>query len=807
MKWKDFSGLAASLVVLMVGIWSAKLTPASAAEVNTGQIAGRVVVQGTGEALPGSNVILRNQQGSYQSGSSTDAQGNFEFTGLVPGVYVVEVKFIGYSARARQVQVLANRTTQVTFKMKQAALTSDPLVVTAGRRAEKVSEASANIQVVEPKTIEVSQEPTVFGIMKSVPGIDYFETGLGQQQVNARGFYSPFTGNMLVLVDYRSTTLPGIGGNLGPIIGTAKEDIKQVEVIVGPNSALYGANASQGVVNIITKDPREAAGHSVTFSVGNRSQFRMGARSSAVINNKFAYKIAADRYTARDFESYVNPLKDSLTTQTDPLRDEPDFDISNWVINGSVYFYPSEVTTISYTGGVANANFINQSNIGRLQVKDFRLWYHQVRVNVDQFLGLGSLFVQGYYTADDAGDTYSLEDRKALQLQGKLDPTTINKVTTFIDKPKRYDLEIQHNFSIGAQHFFTWGAQYRDIQPNSEGTFLSDGPNGEKIEIKESAVYAQYENEMLPNTRLTFTGRYDNNDTFGDQFSPKLAISYRYQSHNFRFSYNKGFASPPIQPAFALSFIGNHPSGLQLWLRGAHKGFTLINTKDGSTVHIPALKPVESSGFELGYKGAFADRLVLDITAYTTRYKDFISAPVLINNPAQGLFVMGDNGQPLIELTLSYINFGEVRIKGIDANAELQLNPHLSVRGNLSLLDINSFKKVPPSIQSTPGTNAPETTVKGGVLFTDWLKPGTFAQLSFRHVESYTFIGAQPYARGEVPTYTVFDLDLDVPVRLGQQLGANVGLTVKNLFDNKHIELPGTPELGLLVSGYVTMHY
>jgi len=791
------------LVVLVLAITPATVLCAGS-NATAGSISGRVVVSGTGETLPGSNVIVRSQQGEFLSGQSTDSNGKFQFKDLLPGVYVVEVTFIGYGAESKQVEVIAKQNTEITFAMKEAALISDPLIVTAGRRAEKVSEASANIQIVEPKAIEMSQEPTVFGMMKSVPGIDYFETGMGQQQINARGFYSPFTGNMLVLVDYRVTTLPGIGGNFGPLMGTSKEDIKHVEVIVGPNSALYGANASQGVVNIITKDPRESAGHSVTFAAGNRSMFRVAARSSAVINSKFAYKIAAERYTANDFESYVNPLTDSSTTKEDPLSDDPNFNIKNWVANGSLYYYPSASTRISYTGGFANANFVNQSNIGRLQVKDFRLWYHQVRVNFDQFFGLGSLFVQGYYTADDAGDTYSLEDRKALELDGRLDEATIKKLTTFVDKPKRYDLELQHNFSIGSKNFITWGAQYRDIRPNSEGTFLSDGPKGEKIKIKETALYAQYENEMLPNTRLTLTGRYDNNDTFGSQFSPKAAIQYRFKGHNFRFSYNKGFASPPIQPAFALSFLGMHPSGLQMWLRGAHAGFSLLNIHDGSTSKIEALKPVISRGFELGYKGTFADRLLIDITAYTTKYKDFISSPILINNPAAGIFVLDENGQPRTEITLSYINFGEVQIRGLDAGAEYLVNNHFSLRGAVSLLHFGDFKNVPAQVPGSPSHNAPETTAKGGIVFTDWLKPGSRAQLALRHVESYTFIGAQPYNRGTVPTYTVVDLDLDVPVTLGSTLNANVGVNVKNLFDNKHIELPGAAELGLLVNGYVT---
>lgn len=801
-KFIRYALLPALVVVWVLG-WQA---PAVA---QTGSVSGRVTDARSGDALPGSNVVVLTQQGTFVAGSSTDQEGNYAIENLRPGIYVVKASFIGYSDNSQEIELKSGSTLSVDLKLSESPITSDPVIITAGRRAEKVSESSANIQVVEPKTIEVSQEPTVFGIMKETPGIDYFETGLGQQQINARGFYSPFTGNMLVLVDNRLTTLPGIGGNFGPVLGTSKEDIKQVEVIVGPNSALYGANASAGVVNIITKDPKEYSGHSVTFSAGNRSTFRVGARSSAVINDKFGYKVSVDRFTADDFESYVNPTDDSPTTKGDPLSDNPNFNISNWVINGSLYFYPNDFSRISYTGGFSNANYINMSNIGRLQVNDFHLWYHQLRLNFDDFFGFGSLFVQGYITQDNAGDTYSLEDEKLLELRG-LDSKTAQDLTTFVDKPKRYDLELQHNFSVTEKHNFTWGVQYRDNRPNSEGTFLSDGPNGEKIKIKETGVYGQYENRMIPNVRLTLTGRYDDNDEFGSRFSPKVAVSYRYLSHNFRFSYNEGFASPPIQPAFALSHIGTLPpeqGGLDIWLRGAHNGFTLLNVNTGATSTIKGLEPSDTKGFEVGYRGSFANKLLLDVTAYTTKYENFISAPIVINNPAGGLFVLDGTGAPRIEVTLSYINFGEVRVKGVDANAELLLNNNLSLSGSLSLSDFGDFKQVPPSVQSTPGSNSPETRAKGGLRFTNWWKRGTFSELTFRYVDSYTFIGAQAYNRGKVPSYGVFDLTIDVPFKPQSFVNTNVGLTVKNLFDNKHIELPGAPELGILVSGYVTFHY
>ncbi len=772
-------------------------------------ITGKVISKSNGEALPGCNLVLSNLSGDVVAGTSTKEEGLYTFKNLAPGVYILEASFVGYGNAVEQFNLSAGEQKEINFELTEVSFNTEAIVVTAGRRAEKISEASANIQVVPTEEIEMSQEPTVFGMMKNVPGIDYFETGMGQQQINARGFTSPFTGNMLVLVDYRLTTLPGIGGNLGAILGTSKEDISRIEVIVGPNSALYGANAGSGVVNIITKQPKGDAGHSFTLAGGNHNMYRAGFRSSELINKYIGYKISGNIYHARDFESYVNPTNDTPTTKSDPLRDDPDFDIDNYVFNGSLFLYPNNTTTISYTGGYANANYINQSNIGRLQVNDFRLWYHQVRINFDNLFGLGSMFLQGYYTADDAGDTYSLEDSKILQLSG-LDKQTAIEKTTFVDKPKRYDLELQHNFNVGLKNFFTWGVQYRKIEPNSEGTFLSDGPNGEKIEIEETGAYAQYENEMLPNVRLTLTGRYDNSSEFGDQFSPKVGISYGYQGHNFRVTYNEAFGSPPIQPAFARSFLGQLPpeqGGLELWLRGAHAGFTLVNVATGETRKIDKLHPTTTKGFEFGYKGNFGNRFLVDITGYSTKYQEFISSPLVINDPANGWFVVGPDGQPLIEVTLSYINFGEVTLNGIDVGGEWLISPNTSISAAYSYADLGDFTNVPSSVSATPSFNTPFNKAKGSLKLMNWGKPGSVAELSMRYVDSYQFVAAQHYNTGRIKSYVVFDLTAEIPVKLFEYGNTRVGINIKNLFDNKHRELPGGPELGFLGSGYVTFSF
>jgi outer membrane receptor for ferrienterochelin and colicins len=758
------------------------------------ELKGVVKDAASGGPLESCYIIVYNLQGTVLYGETTDIDGAYSIFGINEGNYMVEANHVAYGVVTIQVKI-SNRPYVLDFELSEALGSTDIIVVSAGRRAEKLSDASANIQVVEAKPISIQQEGTAFGTIRNVTGINYTQAGLSQQQINARGYTSVFTTNMLTLVDYRVTVLPGISGTIPSLLAIPKEDIKQIEVISGPNSALYGANAGFGVVNIISKDPKEFQSTDATIAFGNQNMLRTAVRSSGLLGEMFGYKFAAERYMAKDFPSYVTKFTSELTTADDPQRDDADFDIDNYAMNGSLYFYPNNTTTISYNGGYALTNAINQSNIGRLQLKDFEYWYHQGRININEFFGLGSLFLQGYFTSDRAGETINLIDNSLI-----------------VDKPQRLDLEMQHNYTINKENYITWGASWRQIQPNSEGTFLSDGPDGEKIELEEWSAYLQYENEMLPYTRLTMTGRYDDSGDFGSAFTPKFAINFNYLTHSIRASYSEAFGSIPIQPAFALTEVA--PS---VFLRGAHKGFTVVQY-DAMFQEISRRKvdPIELGkvkGFELGYRGVIAEKLFLDVTAHTTQYSNFVSAPVFVNNAAGNEFVLDDDGNPRFEQTLSHINFGEVDIRGIDFHSEYWATSNLSFKLSFSYIEAGDFNDIPAGVISAsgpltaPDLNAPNRTWKGGIRYSNWLYQGSFAELTGRYVDDYFFNGPFPHNRGVVPTFFVLDLDAEIPLEFFYLVDTRFGINLRNILNNEHVEMPGTAELSFLGSAYVAVRF
>lgn len=801
-----------------------------------GSISGTVKDFKTKEVIAGASVLLLNQTGVVLKGSAVSPEGKYTLDEIEPGSYILKASFIGYSDFSTVVTVRKGQQLTVEPDLRETITSLDDITVTSGRKAEKVSEAAANIQLIRPKTVQISKEPTVFGLLKNTNGVDFIETGLGQQQVNARGFASVFTGGMLTLVDYRDVSLPGIGGIFGATATVSPQDIKQVEVIVGPNSALYGSNASQGVVNILTKSPKEYAGQSITIKGGNRDQFGVGFRSSDMLGKRFGYKLSGDYTKGTDFNQRVRINPDPNPTVV-PIFTDPDLDVKNSVINGGLYFFPTQNIEVSATSGFSRSNFINQSNIGALQAKNFDFWYYQLRTNINNFLGLGSAFAQVYYVEDNAGDTYNLETVATRVAQGQAKETAIQGAK-FVDRSKRLVAEFQQNIQINDKNSLTYGGNYNNTKPNSGGTFLDDAPGKPAIKIDMWGVYAQYENSMVNNLKLTLTGRYDNNSVFGDQFSPKVGLSYKVaKNHNFRAVYNQAFSSPPSQPSYALSFVTtlqtNPPATPfpsipnNMILHGAYKGFNILDkTKTTVVSTINKLAPTTTKAFEFGYKGLLFNKLYLDLTYFTAEYRNFFSSPIPINNPElilngpagpiptgkgwRDLAFGGTNpaSTPITyvegysnELVLSYINFGKVNIQGVNAAAQYSITDRLSANLAYSHTHYGNFKEVPATITTTGSTNSPTNVWKGGLSYSD--KKGLLLELTGRRIEKYSIFGARVYNRGEVPTFTVFDLKGERPVFKEGKFRTTVGINIKNMFNNKHIELPGSAEIGLLALGYV----
>jgi outer membrane receptor for ferrienterochelin and colicins len=751
--------------------------------------------------------VIRDRRGTVVRAGYAGEEGAFRFPNLSPGEYSVEAQRIGFAREVETgVRLTEGADVRLEFHLRSVALMTDAVVVTAGRRVERVADSDVSVAVVGRERIREAREPTVFGVLARVGGVDYFEAGLGHQQVSARGFVNPFSTNLLILIDHRLAALPGLMTLLPGMVTAAQDDMERVEVVTGPSSALYGPNAGNGVVNIVTRGPLESQGQSLRMTGGERGFLRASGRTAGSVTDRLAYSVTAEFQRVRDFQR-VNTFSGTDGFQ---IQDEPDFVVRNRTLTGALHFEPSPGRRFVYSGGVTEADYINLTVVSRLQVQGWRTSYHQLRGHLDDFLGTGSLFVQGYCTRNDAGDSYYLDLLARLQIPQEfggpgLPPEVARQQATFVDRADRFDLEFQHVATLGEAHTLTTGSQWRRTRPDSDGTYLTDGPEGEPIRFDETGVYAGYENALIPGVRLTLIGRYDHHGDVGSRFSPKAGASWSVRDgHTLRGSYSRAFNSPVTFLLYAQSFVGMTPTGLPIMLRGNRDGFQFVNLDGGPVPDpIPPLESLNVESYEIGYRGVFRNRLVLDAAAYRTVYWNYISKEATVSRPGppgEGVFVVDPlTGEPRTELTLTYLNYGELPVVGFDLRGQWLASERWTLSGAVSHQSPGTFRRGIEGLDP-PAFNAPRRTYRAGLDWRGWHGPGSHFGLTGRRVEEHEFESNLPYLTGTVPAYHLVDLSAGIPVPAPMAGRARVDLSVKNLLDRRHFQVPGGAELGRLAT-------
>ena len=145
-------------------------------------------------------------------------------------------------------------------------------VVTASRRRERVEDAPAAISVISKTEIRRESNTNLGDYLKGSKGIDFTQSGIDSYNMTARGFNSSFSSRLLTLTDGRMANVPSLRLTAYNVIPVSFEDVEQIEVVLGPSSALYGPNAHSGVLNIVTSSPLRSTGTSINIQGGALSQ-------------------------------------------------------------------------------------------------------------------------------------------------------------------------------------------------------------------------------------------------------------------------------------------------------------------------------------------------------------------------------------------------------------------------------------------------------------------------------------------------------------------------------------------------------
>jgi outer membrane receptor for ferrienterochelin and colicins len=749
---------------------------------SSGRIVGRVTdTQGAGVA----GVQLITSPSGVSTISTED--GRYVLRSVPSGTASLRAYRFGFKPKnVEGIEVSAGKDVTSNVQLEAATVQLGGVVTSASRRVEKITDAPATITRLDEAQIANTIGNSFAGALKEVKGLEFIQTGILSSAVNARGFNSSFNNRILQVEDGRIGVLAESGLPVGSLTTLSKVDLAGVEVLVGPGSALYGPDASNGVVTLQTKDPRQYPGWTAEIDGGSRSFYDAQARYAGN-NGHFGYKVAGEYVAVNEFANAV--FYPAVATGGAPIP-EKDANWRNDIIRGSgmLAYYTDNGSRLMATVGASKLNGIGPTNVGRNQLQNYGYRDYQL-----QYTG-SRLFAQAYMSNSVAGTTFQLNGLAQNSVRfPSISYDSVKSLSAFPGDGRLQAAEVQNNFSVGMltttgisaidNTHFTYGGQLRRDRVSSYGHWLSDRATGTPILINQKGVYGQSETPLSEMFRLVLAGRYDKHDKYDAQFSPKAALMFTpIQDQTFRVTYNKAFKSPSVlQTDF---YFPNFQPFIGVF--GNLDGFDIKNAAGTIINTIDPIRPEVNTTYEVGYKGVAGQRLFIDVAGYRTKFDGFLSPLVVIANPLAGAAattaydhktgakITDQAGGPQVALT--YFNAAQATISGIDAGLRFYFTDKIAASGNVSVIRVDTIiRKVTDPPEAT-AFNSPSVRLTGGMDFTNVVEH-LVAGFTMRYVGKYDFRSGVNY--GLLPAFGTLDLSANYAV---PGSGAKIVFQAQNIF-------------------------
>ena len=369
------------------------------------------VVDESSQPIPGVNVIAIGTS----SGTVTDFDGNFTLKVNQNPPFAIQASSVGFSTENADV---TSKNQKVDFILKEGT-SLDEIVISASRTPERVFESPVTIERFGLKEIKNTASADFYGGLEDLKGVDVNTNSLTFKSVNTRGFASFANTRFMQLVDGMDNSTPALNFPIGNLVGMTETDVLSVELLPGASSALYGANAFNGILFMRSKNPFEHGGISTSLKRGITSQKAAGTDWLADSQvDKFDKTRTRADYTYDGINVYGDEVATNIRAAAGGLGAVPNVKVSRTGYNESdltdnnaesikadwgLYFRPilDNSLELSYVGKVGTGSTIYQGT-NRYNIDNFFQQQHKLEVKNDNF------FLRGYVVADKAGDSYDM---------------------------------------------------------------------------------------------------------------------------------------------------------------------------------------------------------------------------------------------------------------------------------------------------------------------------------------------------------------------------------------------------------------
>jgi iron complex outermembrane receptor protein len=512
-------------------------------------------------------------------------------------------------------------------------------VTSVSKKEQSLANTPAAVFVIGKEDIRRSGASNIPDLLRMVPGVDVAQINATQWAVSIRGFNAVFSNKVLVMIDGRSLYADTFSGVYWDQVNVPLENIERIEVIRGSGGTVWGANAVNGVINIITKSSADTKGGLITVGSGSKENAAATVQYGGDLGSTGAYRVFAKYANIQNSRSPVVAnaadgwhseqmgfRTDSRPTSVDSLSFQGDFLSSR---GGEL----SEVTT---------ANPVSQVwvkfPLTNLMGDVMGTWKHTLKGGSEISLRISESIVR----RQDAGL--------------KVADNTL-------------DVEFQHHVSFGSRHDVVWGLDYRRYTDD----LITDSPYALHIlpACKKDNLYTGFlQDEIRLTNSLFFTigSKVEHNAYTGMEFEPSAQLLWKASD---RHSFWASAARAIRQPSRTEDGIVYNDGVVQVPGYGAAL-VTLTGNRD--------LQAERLNDYEVGYRSQLHSRFSIDLTSFLNFYSRLdtfdVHTPYSITN----------DGAPQLVIPLQYGNSGHARDWGVEAFARWDMNRRWTLSPGFSLL-------------------------------------------------------------------------------------------------------------------------
>lgn len=520
----------------------------------------------------------------------------------------------------------------------------DVEITSLSKKAERKMEAAGAVYVITSEDIRRSTATNVPDLLRTVPGISVARLDSNKWAITARGFSGRYANKLLVLIDGRSLYTTDFAGVIWEAHPVLLDNVDRIEIIRGPGATVWGANAVNGVINIVTKSSTETQGGMLNTRVGTEERFQTSLRYGGTAG-------AEDGFAYRFFGTYEDRDSGRLSGRIPGRLDaNDDWDFSrlgfrfDWALD--------DEDTLSLSGDYVD--------LAEGQTVATAVFYPPYTRNIENTVDLTNQTLQLNWTRNSLNGG-------GFQLNALTNLITVDDSTVTESRDLTFNIDFQQTLPIGERSELNWGLGLHHVSDSFDGTrWVSYNP--EERNLRVYSAFLQNEFRFLDERlRLTIGSKFEYNDFTGLEVQPSARVAYAPSDiQTFWASVSRAVRTPSRSEDDVLILDQTLPGRI---------GLALVGSRDYDSETLLA--------FEAGYRRRIGDKISVETAAFYNIYDDLRSIEVILPRPRLFPF------PPYLQIPAEARNNHEATTYGLELNMDWRPYSWWRIRAGYSYLEVD----------------------------------------------------------------------------------------------------------------------